>query len=233
MLANSQTSGRTWSGALAFALLVCGCAPAADLSGRATVVDGDSLQMGGASIRIFGIDAPEGRQTCAREGRSWDCGETAARELRTLIGTRTLHCTERDIDTYGRIVAVCTNGETDLGAAMVRAGFALAYRQFSDAYVDEEREARDARRGIWVGSFTPPWDWRRNPTAIAPGASVTPPGPGADCMIKGNISRAGERIYHVPGSRSYEATRIDPSRGERWFCSAAEAQRAGWRAPRG
>jgi hypothetical protein len=55
----------------------------------------------------------------------------------------------------------------------------------------------------------------------------------ADCRIKGNISRDGDRIYHVPGSRSYEETVIDATRGERWFCTAEEAQRAGWRAPRG
>lgn len=220
-------------GALAFSVLACACAPAADITGRATVVDGDSLEMGTVSVRIFGIDAPEGRQTCAREGRSWDCGETAARELRKLVAARTLSCVQRDIDSYGRLVAVCSNGEVDLGAEMVRAGFALAYRQFSDDYVDEEREARDARRGIWAGSFTPPWDWRRNPTAIAPGASSSSPEVSSSCSIKGNINRDGERIYHVPGSRSYEATRIDSSRGERWFCSPTEAQRAGWRAPRG
>lgn len=217
---------------VAGSLSACGTPPG-QLTGSATVVDGDSLELGTTSIRLFGIDAPEGRQTCTREGRSWACGETAARELRALVGTRTLTCTERDIDSYGRSVAVCTNGEVDLGAAMVRAGLALAYRRFSDDYIDEERAARDAGRGLWTGSFIPPWDWRRNPTATAPGAGAATRGPGEDCAIKGNVNREGERIYHVPGSRSYEATRIDPSRGERWFCSEVEAQRAGWRAPRG
>jgi hypothetical protein len=49
------------------------------------------------------------------------------------------------------------------------------------------------------------------------------------CRIKGNISAAGERIYHVPGQRYYDATFIDPQAGERWFCSEAEARAAGWR----
>jgi hypothetical protein len=99
MLATPDAN-RTLCGVFAFAMLACGCAPAADVSGRATVVDGDSLEMGSASIRIFGIDAPEGRQTCAREGRSWACGETAARELRALVGDHTLRCSQRDIDNY-------------------------------------------------------------------------------------------------------------------------------------
>ncbi|MCE3285344.1 MAG: nuclease, partial [Steroidobacteraceae bacterium] len=52
------------------------------------------------------------------------------------------------------------------------------------------------------------------------------------CTIKGNLGPGGTKIYHVPGSHSYEATRIDPATGERWFCSEDDARRAGWRAPR-
>ena len=53
------------------------------------------------------------------------------------------------------------------------------------------------------------------------------------CNVKGNISvRTGERIYHVPGQRYYSATRVNWLRGERWFCSEAEARRAGWRRSR-
>ena len=54
---------------------------------------------------------------------------------------------------------------------------------------------------------------------------------GASCAIKGNINEKGERIYHVPGDHWYATTKLDPSRGERWFCSEKEAQAAGWRAP--
>ncbi len=49
------------------------------------------------------------------------------------------------------------------------------------------------------------------------------------CVIKGNVSDKGERIYHVPGGAFYSKTVIDPRRGERWFCSEAEAVQAGWR----
>jgi hypothetical protein len=88
-------------------------------------------------------------------------------------------------------------------------------------------------RGVWTGTFTPPWEWRRNPEQDS--SSNEPPvspSPGA-CVIKGNINREAERIYHVPGSPSYEETVIDESRGERWFCTEEEAQRADWRPPRG
>ena len=54
------------------------------------------------------------------------------------------------------------------------------------------------------------------------------------CVIKGNISVSTNRkLYHLPGMRNYEATIIDSTKGERWFCSEAEAQANGWiKAPR-
>lgn len=52
------------------------------------------------------------------------------------------------------------------------------------------------------------------------------------CNIKGNVSTRGERIYHVPGDKYYEETRISASHGERWFCSEDEARAAGWRRSR-
>ena len=51
----------------------------------------------------------------------------------------------------------------------------------------------------------------------------------AECLIKGNISKKGEKIYHVPGQQYYDDTIIIPSKGERYFCTEAEAKAAGWR----
>jgi endonuclease YncB( thermonuclease family) len=214
------------------AACLCACEAPAKISGRAKVIDGDSLEIGATSIRLFGVDAPEGRQSCSRGNRTWSCGAAARRKLQALVGSGTLECIRKDIDRYGRTVAVCKSGNTDLGAEMALAGLALAYRRFSNDYVDQEDQARTARRGLWAGTFTPPWDWRGNPQTGAPPAPLDEPSRD-DCAIKGNINRAGNRIYHVPGSRSYEATRIDTGRGERWFCSEADALGAGWRAPRG
>jgi endonuclease YncB( thermonuclease family) len=224
------------------------CLPQARITGSVKITDGDSFEIGATRIRLFGVDAPEGRQPCTRNGGAWRCGEAAASELKRLVGSRDVTCVQRDEDDYGRMVAVCRSGNTDLGAAMVRAGLALAYRQYSNDYVDEESEAHTARRGVWAAEFTPPWEWRRNERAEATSpAAPSPPrnstdgarpastqaAPSAGCRIKGNINSSDERIYHVPGSASYDDTRIDQSRGERWFCSEQEARSAGWRAPRG
>ncbi len=134
---------------------------------------------------------------------------------------------------------VFSTGE-DLNAAMVSAGWALAYRQYSTAYVMEEAAAQAARRGLWQGTFVLPWDYRAGErlaregraTSVDASTSVEAAGASGSCLIKGNISESGH-IYHLPGSKWYEKTRIDVGRGERWFCSEGDAQAAGWRAPRG
>lgn len=217
-------------GAVLALLLVGACNADELLTGTATVVDGDSLTIGPVSVRLYGIDAPEGTQTCRRDGAAWNCGEAAAAELRRLVTGRRLSCEPKDVDTYGRIVAVCRAGERELNEHMVRSGLALAYRRFGDDYVPAEEAAHGARRGLWSGRFTAPWDYRQdNRRESATAARVAE---SAGCDIKGNISRNGRRIYHVPGSPSYRQTVIDTSRGERWFCSAEQARQAGWRAPR-
>jgi endonuclease YncB( thermonuclease family) len=137
------------------------CSAQERISGRAKITDGDSFEIGATTIRLYGIDAPEGRQPCTRDEREWRCGDAAAAELRRLVGQRSVVCVRRDEDDYGRMVAVCHSGSKDLGAAMVSAGLALAYRRYSTDYVDEENDARRARRGVWAGEITPPWEWRR------------------------------------------------------------------------
>jgi endonuclease YncB( thermonuclease family) len=226
---------------LALAALALGaeaaCVPQERISGRAEVTDGDSLEIGSTRIRLFGVDAVEGRQSCTRDGRAWACGDEAARKLRSLIGDRTVACTKRDVDDYGRTVAVCRSGAVDLGAEVVRSGFATAYRRYSADYVDEENEARRARRGIWAGEFEQPETYRRDERAEARtqrGNDSVPASPRCDgCYIKGNINSEGERIYHTPESSSYRNTEIDEAKGERWFRTESEARAAGWRPPRG
>ena len=212
-------------------LVEAGTAPGPTLSGRARVIDGDTLALRGKRIRLFGIDTPESAQTCRTGGAQWRCGERATRALAGRIGGSTVACGERDRDRYERVVAVCRAPGVDLNAWMVQSGWALAYRRFSRAYVDEERAARTARRGIWRGDFVAPWDWcdgERLTGAAAARTRDTQSASGS-CRIKGNINRSGERIYHVPGGAFYESTRLEPAKGERWFCSESEARAAGWR----
>jgi endonuclease YncB( thermonuclease family) len=135
----------------------------ATLTGRARAIDGDSLELAGLQIRLFGIDAPEGRQDCRdRAGETYPCGREAARALAAAIAGRAVTCTAVDHDRYDRDVAICTVGTRDLGELMVRAGLAIDLPQHSRGrYAAAEREARDAKRGLWGGTFEQPAAWRR------------------------------------------------------------------------
>lgn len=130
--------------------------------GVASVIDGDTLEIRGTRIRLHGIDAPESSQRCTRpSGQKWRCGQQAALVLSDRIGHRGVSCDRRDIDRYGRTIAVCSQDGVDLNSWMVQEGWAVAYRQYSQDYVGEEADARRAGRNIWSGSFVMPWDWRR------------------------------------------------------------------------
>jgi len=159
-------------------------------------------------------------------------------------------------------VAVVYSGDENVNAWLVRQGHAWAYRQYAEdpRYCEAEIAARAGKRGVWAAAEQhAPWKWRavkrdrrvgysdysgeslercvaalgKKPEAVAPMPLVQTPSASSPrgCKIKGNIGGGG-KIYHVPGSEAYAKTRIDESRGERWFCSEAEARAAGWRAPR-
>jgi endonuclease YncB( thermonuclease family) len=212
------------------------------IAGRASVIDGDTIEIHGTRIRLFGIDAPESDQDCLVGGHPTRCGQRAALALADEINNRPVTCDSKDRDSYGRVVAICRVAGEDLNAWMVAQGWALAYRQYSTDYVTQERQAAASKRGIWQGEFVSPWDWRRDHARALP--STPPPNgaasisarnssaPTGQCDIKGNISQNGERIYHVPGGGYYSRTIIDLAKGERWFCSEAEARAAGWRRSR-
>ena len=183
------------------------------------------------------MDAPEGVQTCLADGERWPCGRQATQALAGLIDGRGVACDQRDRDAYGRVVAVCRREGLDVNAWLVENGWALAYRRHSRAYIKEESAAKAARLGVWRGEFVAPWDWRQTEwlNRVVPeprratAATERQTGSGR-CNIKGNISyNTGKRLYHMPGDRDYARTRISSARGERWFCSEAEARSAGWR----
>ncbi|MFW6076389.1 MAG: thermonuclease family protein [Hyphomicrobiales bacterium] len=210
------------------ALLVPQHAGSRELVGRATVIDGDTLDIRGERLRLHGIDAPEAGQWCLDgAAERYRCGQRAALALADRIGAANIRCDLLDRDRYDRHVARCFHADTDLNEWMVRHGQAVAYRQYSMDYAAAEAGARDSRSGLWQGAFDLPWEWRRGARFAAPGPGAQGP-PSAECNIKGNISRNG-KIYHVPGQTHYERTRISPDKGERWFCSEAEAEAAGWR----
>lgn len=204
------------------ALMLPLAAPAMELTGRARAVDGDTLEVAGQKVRLFGIDAPELDQQCDQSGRRWACGQAARERLAEIVGRQRLACAVQDIDRYGRNVATCTAGGEDIAALMVREGMAIAYRRYSGRYVNAEAAARSEGLGLWTSSYVQPEQYR----ADGRGAD---PIPADKCVIKGNIGRSGKRIYHLPGQADYEATRINEGAGEAWFCTEAEARAAGFR----
>ncbi|NEX48510.1 thermonuclease family protein [Pseudotabrizicola algicola] len=206
---------------------LCAAAPVASALTReepVRVIDGDTLHWQGHRVRLFGIDAPERGQSCQRAGQTWDCGAWSAKMLAQAIGKSPVSCIREDTDRYGRMVATCTAGGVDLSRAQVQAGAAQVYRKYSLRYQRDEAKARAARVGLWAGTMDSP----RAHRARASSSSQSAP---KGCDIKGNISSSG-RIYHRPGQKDYDATRIDSGKGEAWFCDEASAEAAGFRPAR-
>jgi endonuclease YncB( thermonuclease family) len=127
------------------------------VAGDVYVVDGDTLRMGETVLRLKGMDAPEMRQSCNREGASYPCGRAARDALINLVGSRKPQCWITGRDRYGRSLARCSVDGQDIGGAMVESGQAVAYGD----YEREEARAHDARAGLWAGSFERPNLWRR------------------------------------------------------------------------
>jgi endonuclease YncB( thermonuclease family) len=198
-------------------------------TGHPAITDGDTIKIGDTRIRLHGIDTPEAKQTCqTQNGSVYRCGDMATFALAALIEKHWVTCSQTDKDRYGRVVAVCFTGPVNLNAEMVRSGWALAYRKYSNDYVSQEDSAKAAKVGLWQGKFEKPWEWRSG-KRLTPGdieAAI-----GDDCQIKGNINSMGDRIYHMPDTRWYSQTVISVSKGEIWFCTEAQAVKSGWRKP--
>ncbi len=204
------------------------------LEGRASVVDGDTIEIAGQRVRFDGIDAPESAQQCDdANGVSYKCGARAAQALDAFLAkSRPIRCDFVEWDQYGRYVGKCFRADgTSVAEWLVANGHALDWPRYSGgAYAALQAKARDGKKGIWKGAFEEPWAWRAAHRAEEQSTS-TPAfaSSGGECDIKGNISKKGERIYHVPGQRFYDETRISAGKGERWFCSEQEARQAGCR----
>ena len=136
--------------------------PPARLAGAARVLDADTLEMAGHRVRLAGMDAPEKRQACRRNGRRYQCGVAATQALRRRIGGQAITCAVSGQDRHSRLLAVCQGADgTELNGWVVEQGWALAARRFSTRYVAQEERAKEAQAGLWAGAFVPPWEWRR------------------------------------------------------------------------
>jgi endonuclease YncB( thermonuclease family) len=197
------------------------------------VIDGDTLQIDGQTVQLYGIDAPELGQYCERGGELWECGVEAALFLQKTVSFEgpPVECSpwsEQPAEPTGdeTAIGVCQIGPKVLGLTMVRNGYAMALPDSFPDYEDAEEEARNAKLGLWQSDFVPPWEWR--------GGKGTDPRSSdwvRRCNVKGALGPAGAAIYYVPTDHDYANVTIERARGERMFCSDEEARAAGWTRP--
>ena len=122
-----------------------------------SITDGDTLKLNGTTYRLWGIDAPETKQDCPD---GWAAGRLATTHLQSLISGRNVLCERKDTDRYGRTVAICRAGGEDLGAMMVRDGYAWAFLRYSADYAVQETLAKKEMLGVHRHDCVPAWDWR-------------------------------------------------------------------------
>ncbi|MDP4002033.1 thermonuclease family protein [Methylobacterium sp. NEAU K] len=154
--------------------LLCGPAAAAGtISGPATVIDGDTIEVHGTRIHLYGIDAPEPAQSCeTAKGQEYRCGRDAALALGAHIAGALVTCERREA-AAGRVSGLCHAHGEDLSAWMVAQGHALASRHVPAAYTRQEGRAWATRRGLWAGTFEKPADWRQDRRRIEASAGAS------------------------------------------------------------
>lgn len=153
----------------ALAGLVAPIAAAEEISGKARVVDSNTLEIGARRVRLIGVDAPDLDQTCpTRKGETYPCGRVAAETLAKLVKDGPLVCRGDKTDAAGRILARCTIRGFDVGEQFVLTGRAFADPETGDAYRRAEGTAEKLREGMWRGEFQKPWVWRKSRPAAKP-----------------------------------------------------------------
>ena len=195
------------------------------------VIDGDTIELeNGQVVRYIGIDTPE--YTSKKECYGFE----ATNFNRALVENKrvTLLKDVSETDRYGRLLRYVYVENIFVNDYLVRQGYANVSSyppdvKYQNQFREAEKEARENKRGLW--SFCSVSTSNIVPTATPSQGVVSTDSQGSkDCLIKGNISfSTGEKIYHVPGCKSYEDTQINTSKGEKWFCSEQEAINASWR----
>lgn len=195
------------------------------------VVDGDTIdvEINGKTepVRYIGIDTPE----TVDPRKPVQCfGVEASKKNKELVEGKMIRL-EKDItdrDKYNRLLRYVWLGDTLINQSLVEQGYAKSYSyppdiKYQDKFVAAEKQARDNKLGLWTACTS------ETTTTVTPVPQTSSTASDPSCTIKGNISASGEKIYHMQGCGSYTKTTIDESRGEKWFCTEAEAQTAGWR----
>lgn len=203
---------------------VCTGVQPARAAGEVSVIDGDTLQIGGKVVNLYGIDAPELGQLCYHDGNWNKCGQAAAFELKKLIefdGPPVCKPAPQN-----RNQVVCRASGRDLALTLLHAGYAVAATGSGDLYRLAEKSAREGNLGLWHMALVSPWDWRHGRRMTGGEAAAE-----RSCPIKAVIAADGARLYYVPTDRAYQKIDVETSKGDRRFCSDAEARTAGWRRP--
>jgi endonuclease YncB( thermonuclease family) len=125
------------------------------------VVDGDTIHLNGEKIRFTGIDTPELKQTCIKEGIIDSCGVTAKEILIEKIADNKVECISEGKDQYKRTLAECFVNNVSLSSYLVRRGYAFAYRKYSKKFIADEDYAKVNQIGMWSMEFDYPWDYRK------------------------------------------------------------------------
>ena len=126
----------------------------------ATAVDGDTLKL---TFRLIGVDTPEMKQKCKKDGKCYNCGAEAKQFLNTLIENQNVECVADGKDRYSRTLARCyINGrQVNINQERVRKGYGFVHPNYSQEYAKEQEEAKAAKRGLWASEFVYPWEWRK------------------------------------------------------------------------
>jgi endonuclease YncB( thermonuclease family) len=197
------------------------------------VIDGDTLQIDGHTVQLYGIDAPELGQYCERNGELRECGVEAALFLQKTVEFEgpPIECPTWGEEPAGRggtelVTGVCQIGPKVIGLTMVQNGYAISLPDSFPDYKEAEKQARQAKLGLWRGDFVAPWEWREGK-----GGDVRSSDWVRRCNVKAARGPAGEQIYYVPTDENYDQVAVDQARGERMFCSDEEARAAGWTRP--
>ncbi|CAK8712603.1 hypothetical protein GCAAIG_01920 [Candidatus Electronema halotolerans] len=123
------------------------------------VIDGDTIELSSEKLRLFGMDAPEKGQPCKRNNAPYDCGTASKEHLEFLLTGAKVECTKKKKDKWGRYIALCSADGEDVSRLMVRHGWAIAYREYSTSYVEDEEFAKSNRLGMWSKQFAVPSEW--------------------------------------------------------------------------
>lgn len=192
---------------------------------QVSVIDGDTFQLNGKTIQLYGIDAPELGQLCLHDHSLERCGLSAAFELKKLLSIEhgPLECRPAK-GADDPALQICIFGHTDVARALLEGGYAVTTADTSPAYAEAQDSARQGALGLWHSRYIDPKEWRAGKRLAQEAGDGRGP-----CPIKAVVAPDGHRLYYVPTDAQYEAIVVDPARGDQLYCSDEDARRDGWR----